>query len=302
MKISPTILLEVPRLVKRLGVDIVIVTETFQPTGSVKIRAAYNIVSNVSQDLIITTSSGNFGQALAYSCLLLGKSCIIVMPSTASRTKIEAIYEYGGKVELVSGSVIDRKNRLAELASEYPHAYITSAHNDPLGVIGLASLGDEISAFQQRFDMIITPIGGGGLAAGILSNIRGSGNNIRVWGAEPALANDAALSLKAGRIISLNAESQTIADGARANNIGRNNWPILRDCISGIIEVPEEHIKEAVRLLFSFANLKAEPTGALSLGALLTKPDLFYGHSACCIISGGNVDSDIYLKIIAGHA
>lgn len=113
------------------------------------------------------------------------------------------------------------------------------------------------------------------------------------------IANDASRSLKAGHIVRNETEPQTIADGARTLCVGDHNWAIIREGLSKIVEVPEDRIKEAVRLLFSLANLKAEPTGALSLAAVLTEPELFRGRSVCCVVSGGNVDPEVFSSILA---
>jgi len=117
-------------------------------------------------------------------------------------------------------------------------------------------------------------------------------------GAEPLSGNDAARSLKAGRIIRNEQEPMTIADGARTLSVGQLNWPIIRDNVSEIVEVSDEKIAEAVRLYFEFANLKCEPTAALPLGAVLSKPELFAGKKVCLIVTGGNVDRDVYQKLI----
>jgi threonine dehydratase len=121
-----------------------------------------------------------------------------------------------------------------------------------------------------------------------------------VFGAEPLLANDAARSLRAGQLLQNDAEPQTIADGTRTLSLGQHNWQILRTGLEDIIEVPEEAIREATRLLFTLANLKAEPTGALSVAALLAAPERFRDRSVCCVISGGNVDPAVYRDILAG--
>jgi threonine dehydratase len=112
------------------------------------------------------------------------------------------------------------------------------------------------------------------------------------------MANDAARSLKAGYIITNEVEPQTIADGTRTLSVGRHNWEILKEGIHSIVEVPEEAIREGVQLLFSLANLKAEPTGALGVGALLTSPETFRGQRVCCVVTGGNVDPTVYSSII----
>jgi threonine dehydratase len=294
----PTTIIEAPRLARRLGIELIIASETFQHTGSFKFRAAHNVASKVSHDRIITASSGNFGQAMAYACSLLAKSCTVVMPSTSARVKVDAVREYGGKVDLVDVLTKSRAERVRELAVEDPEAYVASAYDDPLVIEGNASLGEELSALDRRFDLIIAPVGGGGLTSGIITGVRRAGKKIEVFGAEPLMANDAARSLRAGHIVRNESEPQTIADGARTLSLGEHNWTILRNGLSDIVEVPEENIREGVRLLFSLANLKAEPTGALPIGALLTRPELFRGRSVCCVVSGGNTDPDLYRTIL----
>jgi threonine dehydratase len=297
--IRPTTLVEAPRLANRLGLDLVIASETFQRTGSFKFRAAYNVAASVPHRSIITASSGNFGQAMALACSLLGKSCIIVMPDGSAQVKIDAVREYGGQTDLIDVSIKTRAQRVAELAEQYPDAYTASAYDDPLVIEGNASLGDEICGSGRRLDLIVAPIGGGGLTSGLVTAARRSGVETRVIAAEPLVANDAARSIRAGRIVANETEPKTIADGARTVSVGTHNWAVLRDGLAGIVEVPESRIKEGLRLLFSLANLKAEPTGALAIGALLTSPDLFRGKSVCCVVSGGNVDSAVYRSILA---
>jgi threonine dehydratase len=291
-------MVEVPRLCERLGVNVILASETFQHTGSFKFRAAHSVVSRVPQELLIAASSGNFGQALAYACSLLKKSCIVVMPTTSAQVKIDAVLEYGGKVELVDVSVKSRQKRVEELALEHPEAYVASAYDDPLVVLGNSTLGTELGTLKPTPEVVVVPVGGGGLSSGIIFGIEASHKKIEVIGAEPLLANDAARSLKAGQIVKNEKEPQTIADGARTISVGEYNWKILKRGLKRIVEVPEEKISEAVRLLFAFANLKAEPTGALSLAAVMTKPELFRDRLVCCVISGGNVDPAVYAELI----
>ena len=298
--VRPTTIIEAPRLSTRLGVNLIIASETFQYTGSFKFRAAYNVASVVPHDLLITASSGNFGQALAYACALLEKSCIIVMPTTSAKVKVDAVREFGGQVELTDVRVKSRADRVAELAKDYPEAYIASAYDDLLVIEGNSSLGREIGALQRELDIVVVPVGGGGLISGVITGISQSDMKTCVFGAEPLLGNDAARSLRAGRIVENEAEPQTIADGARTVSLGKRNWEIIRSSVSTIVEVPEERIVEAVRLLFEFANLKVEPTGALSIAAVMTLPALFRDRSVCCVVSGGNVDPAGYTRILAG--
>ena len=297
--VRPTTIIEAPRLSARLGAQVILASETFQTTGSFKFRAAFHLASHVPEKLIIAASSGNFGQALACACSMLGKASIIVMPATSAKVKVDAVREYGGRVELVDVRVKSRAERLAEIAAEHPEAYVASAYDDPLVIEGNASLGCEIAALNYPFDSVVVPVGGGGLAAGIVKGLCESGKRIGIIGAEPLLGNDAARSMRAGFVVANETEPETIADGARTLKLGRLNWEILGSGLQGIVEVGEREIEEGTRLLFELANLKAEPTGALSVGALLCEPERFRDRTVCCVISGGNVDPALYAKIIS---
>jgi len=298
--VRPTTFIAATRLGRRLGVDLTIASETFQHTGSFKFRAAYHLASQVRQRHIITASSGNFGQGLARACQLLDKSCLVVMPNTAAKSKVDAVHEFGGDVELIDVTRITRVARLRALAALHGDAYIASPYDDPLVIEGNATLGAELAASGQLIDFIIAPVGGGGLTSGIIRGLRANGCPVRVYGAEPELANDAARSLRSGRLLANETEPQTIADGVRTLSLGEHNWAILREGLEGIVEVSEEQIKEAVRLLFTLANLKVEPTGALGVAALLAAPKLFHGRAVCCVASGGNVDAELFRNILAG--
>jgi threonine dehydratase len=296
----PTTIVEAPRLAAHLGVDVFLATETFQRTGSFKFRAAYNVALNVPNPHIIAASSGNFGQAMAYACKLFGKRCTIVMPANSARVKVDAVLSHGGRVDLVDTTKVKRATRVAQLAAEHPDAYVASAYDDPFVIAGNSSLGDELGALAAPPDVVVAPVGGGGLTAGLIQATRRSKRTMAVIGAEPLIANDAARSLRAGHIVSNDAEPQTIADGTRTLSVGKHNWELLKDGIETIVEVPEDAIREGVRLLFFLANLKAEPTGALGVGALLTSPETFRDRRVCCVVTGGNVDAAVYSSIIAG--
>jgi threonine dehydratase len=298
----PTTIIDAPRLAAHLGVDLFLATETFQRTGSFKFRAAFNVAANVPHPHIIAASSGNFGQAMAYACKLFGKRCTVVMPANSARVKVDAVLSYGGRVDLVDTTKVKRAARIAQLAAEHPDAYVASAYDDPYVIAGNSSLGDEISALASPPDVIVTPVGGGGLASGLIQAAQRARTPIHVIGAEPLMANDAARSLRAGHIVVNEVEPQTIADGTRTLSVGQRNWAILKDGIETIVEVPEDAIREGVRLLFSLANLKAEPTSGLGIGALLTAPDTFRGRRVCCVVTGGNVDPGVYAALVAPPA
>jgi len=295
--IRPTTFIESEKLNTYLGIDLTIASETFQHTGSFKFRAAYNLALNVPNGEILTASSGNFGQALAYACKLTNKKCTVVMPATSAQVKIEAVKSYGATVDLIDTKVIGRNERVAQLAEQMPDAYFASAYDDKFVIEGNSTIGDEISA--ENFDVVISPVGGGGLISGISKGLCRNGHQAKLVGAEPLLGNDAFRSLKAGKIIRNETEPTTIADGARTISLGVLNWEIIKSGIKEIIEVSDEKIKEAVRLLFLLANLKVEPTGALSLGAILENPVIFKDKKVCLVVSGGNVDTEVYRQILA---
>ncbi len=295
--IRPTVFIKPQKLRDFLGIDLIVATETFQHTGSFKFRAAYNLALNVPNDEILTASSGNFGQALAYACKLLNKKCVVVMPDTSARVKIEAVRNYGATADLIDTKTVGRSERVAQLAAEMPAAYVASAYDDLFVIDGNSSLGDELSA--ENFETVVVPIGGGGLISGISKGLCRNGSQIELIGAEPLLGNDAARSLKAGEIVANDSEPMTIADGARTLSLGKHNWEIIKSGVAEIIEVRDEKIAEAARLYFGLANLKSEPTGAVSLGAVLETPAKFKDKKVCVVVSGGNVDAEIYRQILA---
>jgi threonine dehydratase len=294
--IRPTTFIESEKLRSRLGLDVTIASETFQHTGSFKFRAAYNLASSVTNDELLTASSGNFGQALAYASKLTGKKCTVVMPETSAKVKIDAVRGYGATVDLIDTNKISRNDRIAQLAAEMPDAYFASPYDDRFVIDGNSTLGNEL-AFED-FDVVISPIGGGGLISGLITGLHRHMKPTVVYGAEPLLGNDAARSLRAGQIVRNETEPTTLADGARTISLGNLNWPIIREGVADVIEVSEENIAEAVRMYFGLANLKCEPTGALSLGALLERPDEFRDKRVCVVVSGGNVDGEVYRSIL----
>ena len=297
----PTTLLDVTDLLPRSEVRVVIASETFQHTGSFKFRAAFQVARNAPQSHIIAASSGNFGQALALACRVFGKQCTIVMPETSAKVKLDAVRAHGANLDLIDVRKISREARVAQLADEISDAYITSAFDDPWVIAGNATLGSEILERCSEVETIIAPLGGGGLTAGLVLAVREANRKVSVIAAEPLVANDGSRSFRAGHLISNESEPQTIADGARTRSLGKRNWEILhtQGGLSEVMEVSEDAIRDAVRLLFLKTNLKVEPTGALAVGALISSPERFMqGGLVCCVVSGGNVDPLVYAEIL----
>lgn len=302
--IKPTTFQSTFLLKQALDADVTVASETLQVTGSFKFRAAYNLLASVEEPEVITASSGNFGQAVAYACMVLGKRCTVVMPLSSSKTKQAAIRAYGGEIELLDVAITSRMQRMEEVRQQHPDAFIAPPYDHFRVVAGNSTLGREIierlHTPDAPLDYIVCPIGGGGLISGIIVARDLLAPEIEVIGAEPLLGNDAARSLRSGRIESLDHEPQTMADGTRTLQVGNLNWEIMRDGLQRIIEVPEEQIAEGVRLLYGTANLKAEPTGALSTGAVLAQPEIFRGKRVCLVVSGGNVDVETYRGVLVG--
>ncbi len=297
--LRPTLLLPSPILSAQLGCDMTIASETFQHTGSFKFRAAYNLLSSIPQRHVVAASSGNFGQAVAYASSLLGKTCTVVMPSTSAQVKIAAVRSYGGIVDLIDVSDVSRAERVQQLLAEQPGVFEAQAYDDYRVVAGNSTLGKDI-LHAADFDVILVPVGGGGLSSGLIVARDHLGTKTEIVGAEPIPGNDAARSLRSGHLIRNEQEPPTVADGARTLSLGALNWEILRQGIADIIEVPDNLTLEALRSYFRFVNLKVEPTGALALGALLAHPERFSGKRVCCIVSGGNVDPVVYAQALVG--
>ena len=298
--LRPTLLLSSAALSAQLNCNLAIASETFQHTGSFKFRAAYNLLSSIPQQRIVTASSGNFGQAIAYACKLLGKTCTVVMPATSAQVKIAAVQSYGGIVDLIDVQKISRSERVQQLLAEQPGAFYAHAYDDYRIVAGNSTLSKEILS-AANFDVIVVPVGGGGLCSGQIIARDHLHAHTEIIGAEPLPGNDAARSLRSGQLISNEQEPDTVADGARTLSLGELNWEIIQQGIADIIEVPDTLTLEALRRYFLYANLKVEPTGALALGALLTRPERFHGKRVCCVVSGGNVDATVYAQALLGE-
>jgi threonine dehydratase len=297
--LRPVLLLSSPVLTAQLGCDLLIATETFQHTGSFKFRAAYNLLSSIPQRSVVAASSGNFGQAVAYASKLLGKTSTVVMPQTSAQVKVAAVRSYGGIADLIDVHQVSRADRVKQLLEQQPEAFQAQAYDDYRVVAGNSTLGKDILSVAN-VDVILVPVGGGGLSSGVVVARDHLSAKTEIIGAEPLLGNDAARSLRTGQLVHNDQEPPTVADGARTLSLGQLNWEILRHGLADIIEVPDALTLEALRTYFLYANLKVEPTGALALGALLAHPERFRGKRVCCIVSGGNVDPAVYAQALLG--
>ena len=282
--------------------------ENLQLIGAFKLRGAYNKVASLSEDErrrgVISYSSGNHGQGVAYAALALGVKAIIVMPGNAPKNKLEATAALGADIVTVGPGSEERRLRAEQLAVEHGYA-IVPPYNDEKIIAGQGTVGLEILEDLPNVETVLVPVGGGGLISGIsaaikLSNTGPSHPQIKVIGVEPELAADAQASLRAGRIVSFPAEqvSQTLADGLRTQSIGAINFEHIRAYVDDIITVTEDEIREAIRALSANAQTGAEPSGAVAPAAFLFHADRLPDTKInVAVISGGNIDPQILREL-----
>jgi threonine dehydratase len=270
--------------------------ENLQPIGAFKLRGAYNKVASLSADErrrgVISYSSGNHGQGVAYAARSMGVKAVIVMPGNAPKNKIAATEALGAEVVIVGPGSEERRLRAEELAAEHGYA-IVPPYNDEKIIAGQGTVGLEILEDLPNVETVLVPVGGGGLISGVSAAIKLSNPKIKVIGVEPELAADAQASLRTGRIVSSPADqvSQTLADGLRTQSIGAINFEHIRAYVDDIVSVTEREIREAVQALSANEQTVAEPSGAVALAAFLFHPsELPITRVNVAVISGGNID------------
>jgi threonine dehydratase len=273
--------------------------ENLQPIGAFKLRGAYNKVASLSEEErrrgVVSYSSGNHAQGVAYAARALGVKAIIVMPGNAPANKLEATAALGAEIVTVGPSSEERRMRAEQLAAE--HGYVVvPPYNDEKIIAGQGTVGLEILEDLPEVETVLAPVGGGGLISGIAAAIKLSNPNVKVIGVEPELAGDAQASLRAGHIVSFAAEqvTQTLADGLRTQSIGAINFEHMRAYVDDIVTVEEDEIQRAMRALSSNSKTIAEPSGAVSVAAFLFHADqLPRTRINVAVISGGNIDPEM---------
>jgi threonine dehydratase len=273
------------------GNDIFLKGEHLQKTGSFKIRGATNKVKQAVRDgaaYITAASSGNHGQAVAYIANKLGIPATIVVPEDANASKVAAIQAYHGNVETCGTTSAERIPRAQALAEEMNGVYIPP-YDDPLIMAGQGTVGLEMVEQVKDVDVIVIPIGGGGLISGILTAVKESHPGVKVIGVEPEEANDTYLSLQAGKIVSIQ-KAPTIADGLRTSQPGDLTFPILQKYLDDLILVTEDDIRVAQRFVFERMKQVIEPSSAVTVAAVMNGKLGVQGKKVVCLLSGGNVD------------
>jgi threonine dehydratase len=278
--------------------------ESMQPIGSFKLRGAYNKISLLSPEErhrgVITYSSGNHAQGVAYAARALGLKAVIVMPSNAPDVKRQATEALGAEIVTVGPASFERRQKAEELAREFGYIVIPP-YDDPAIIAGQGTCGLEILEDLNEVDLVLAPVGGGGLLSGVAAAVKLSRPTVRVFGVEPELASDAAESLRTGKIVTRTAEqsSRTLADGLRAQSIGVLNFAHIQAFVDGILTVSEVEIRGAMRRMISATELVPEPSGAVALAAALYhSPELPPFRNAVAVMSGGNVDPELLRQVM----
>jgi threonine dehydratase len=280
--------------------------ENQQPVGAFKLRGAYNKLASLSAEDrkrgVITYSSGNHGQGVAYAARALKIKAVIVMPSNAPAIKLEATAALGAEIVLVGPGSAERQLKAEELAAQHGYV-IVPPFNDEQIIAGQGTIGLEILEDLPPVEAVFAPVGGGGMISGVATAIKLSRPSVKVIGVEPGLAADAQASLRAGKIVQFPADevSRTIADGLRTQSIGPINFEHIRRYVDDIVTVSEDEIREAVRLLAANPKTVAEPSGAVAVAGFLFRRDqLPKTKLNVAIISGGNIDPKMLEEFRSG--
>jgi len=273
--------------------------EAMQKVGAFKARGGCNAVFALSDEDaargVATHSSGNHAQAIAYAAGLRGIPATIVMPEDAPPVKVAAVRDYRARIVFAGTHPLDREKRLEEVLAETGAVFVHPS-NDLYVIAGQGTAALELLEDARHLDVVMVPVGGGGLLSGTALAVAGYGNGrgrdrrCRTVGAEPKAVDDAYRSWRDGRIYPPT-NGETVADGLRTF-LGDVTFPIIREHVSDIVTVTEAGIVAAMRLVWERMKLVIEPSSAVPVAALFEHPDLFRGKRVGIILSGGNVGLD----------
>ncbi len=265
--------------------------ENFQKTGSFKARGATNAILQLEETQrekgVATHSSGNHGQALAWAAQKLGVPCHVIMPENAPKVKIAAVKGYGATVHLCAPNLAARENGLKAVQEQYGCTFIPP-YDHPNIIAGQASAAAELIEDLHDLDLIIAPVGGGGLLAGTALSSHYYAPRCKVIAGEPAGADDAFRSFYTGERVNEH-KPNTIADGL-LTTLGEHNFSIIQDLVSEIIRVEDSEIIAAMRLIYERLKIVIEPSCAVPLAAILQQKERYKNRRIGIILSGGNVD------------
>ena len=292
-----TPLVESAELSRRFGVPIRVKCEQHQPIGAFKIRGAFTAISRLPAELrargIITHSSGNHGQAVAYVAKHFGVRAVIVMPETAPAIKVAGIRRHGA--EIVFTTAREREAR-AQALIDAENLVMVPPYDDPDVIMGQGTCAWEILQDQPGTETIICPIGGGGMLAGTCAAVTAVKPDIAVWAVEPALSPKLAAALEAGRPVAFESVA-TLADGLVPPAVGALTLSYIQPVVRGAVALSEDEIASGVRFLFRSMGLVVEPSGATPVAALLTGKIVPQGPTSL-ILTGGNVDPARFRELV----
>jgi threonine dehydratase len=270
-----------------------------QRVGAFKFRGAWNAMSQLTESArqkgVVTHSSGNHAQAIALCGKLLDIPTTIVMPNNAPRLKRNATAAHGATIIDYDPAHKRREEISANLAKTHGYTLVPP-FDHPHVIAGQGTAALEMLEDQDDLDLLLVPCGGGGLLSGSALSARHLAPQCRVIGVEPMMADDAARSFRSGKIERVS-NPNTIADGTRTESLGKITFALIRQNVDDIVTVPEDAIKEAVRLLFRLGKLVVEPSGALGLAALLSSAVPTHGRIGI-MISGGNIDDQCMTELL----
>jgi len=279
---------------REIGAELFFKCENFQRTGSFKLRGAANAVFSLTHEEgakgVATFSSGNHGAAIALAARARGIRAFVVMPERATPVKRAAIEGYGATVIDCPGGPPEHERELARVIEKTGVIYI-HPFNDARVIAGQATAAFELIHEVPNLDVLITPVGGGGLLSGTALAAAIFAPRIKIFAAEPDGANDAYRSLKAGKLIPVG-NATTVADGLRTS-LGSLTFPVIRRHVHKIICVSDTEILDAMRRIWERMKIVVEPSAAAALAALLKKSAVFAGKRVGVILSGGNVDLNL---------
>ncbi len=277
----------------RAGADLRFKAENLQKVGAFKARGAVNAVLSLPPERrergLVTHSSGNHGAALAYAGGIAGVRVDVVMPEDAVSSKIAAVKGYGAHVTLCAPTLEARDETSARILNETGGTLVHPYDDDRI-IAGQGTAALEFLEQADDLDLLLTPIGGGGLIAGCAVVAKAKSTDIQVFGVEPENSKDAYLSWKSGQRCAP-VRTDTIADGLRAG-IGERNFACIQEAVDEVLLVSEEAILTATKTLMQFLKTVVEPSAAVPFAAILEQPATFAGRRVGIILSGGNLDLD----------
>jgi threonine dehydratase len=277
--------------------------ESLQPTGAFKLRGATNAVAlldgSARSSGVVTHSSGNHAQALAWAARAAGVPALIVMPDDATAVKVEATRALGAEVVLVPAA---EREEAAEDLRRRRGATPVPPYDDAAVIAGQGTVGLEIAEDLPEVATVLVPVSGGGLISGVAAAVKARSPRARVVGVEPELAADLAEGFAAGRRTCWTPEQtgRTIADGLRVTCVGELPWRHITALVDDVVTVAEDALLSAMRLLATGSRLVAEPSGAAATAAYLTHGDVLPDGPVVAVVSGGNVQPDLLARALRG--